>query len=592
MNSHEEMNLFIFNYLINDKTNTALLLDGEWGTGKTYYIKNVLIPFIEEKKKQVVYVSLYGIENTESLSKTIFTESRLKAMNSTAGTVISSTAKTVIRGISSYFGVDLNGGVKEWRKLIKFANLKNKLLIIDDLERHSPEFNIIEILGYINNLCEQDGVKVLLICDENALRTTGLSYEDSEKYKKIKEKTVGDTVKFFQNLDESIASIFKKYDLSCLGNKKKLVEVLKTISNEKGINCFNLRSFSRACQKMLCILIHIKKLQNNDDETFLEFLKVSFFGLIAFYLRLSKDSSLRYPPNCGISSSELGTSCYPLYRYIYDYCIYQTFNDGEFKQALSLFLKQKQGQENNEVISIIKSYYLVEDKELENALKKLKNLIVNGSINCENFTGIATYLIAIKCYFGYEIDDILELMVNKAENGEDSQELLDSLDSYSGYYLEGDCINDFNDFKNKLKEAILNKKCIFKNHSINADNLSQTISNILKNKEKWMISKEGFFAYVNFQGFLEFIQESECKAICLHDIRNMFSSLYTRTSDIANYCSKDIEPLKKFKNGIKQLYEENNLCGKAKKLQLSWLLQNLDGILALLTKGGDNHERI
>ena len=71
MNSYEEMNLFIFNYLINDKTNTALLLDGEWGTGKTYYIKNVLIPFIEEKKKQVVYVSLYGIENTESLSKTI-----------------------------------------------------------------------------------------------------------------------------------------------------------------------------------------------------------------------------------------------------------------------------------------------------------------------------------------------------------------------------------------------------------------------------------------------------------------------------------------------------------------------------------------
>ena len=186
MNSHKEMNSFIFDYLMNDKTNTALLFDGEWGTGKTYYIKNVLIPFIEEKKKQVVYVSLYGIENTESLSKTIFTESRLKAMNSTAGTVISSTAKTVIRGISSYFGVDLNGGVKEWRKLAKFANLKNKLLIIDDLERHSPEFNIIEILGYINNLCEQDGVKVLLICDENALRTTGLSDEDSKKYKKIK----------------------------------------------------------------------------------------------------------------------------------------------------------------------------------------------------------------------------------------------------------------------------------------------------------------------------------------------------------------------------------------------------------------------
>ena len=108
MNFHEELKLFVFDYLTNDKTNAALLLDGEWGTGKTYYVKNALIPFLEAKKKQVVYVSLYGVEDAESLSKNIFTESRLKAVNSTAGTIISGTAKTVIRGISSYFGVDLN----------------------------------------------------------------------------------------------------------------------------------------------------------------------------------------------------------------------------------------------------------------------------------------------------------------------------------------------------------------------------------------------------------------------------------------------------------------------------------------------------
>ena len=87
MNFHEELNSFVFDYLTNDKTNAALLLDGEWGTGKTYYIKNALIPFLEAKKKQVGYVSLYGVEGTESLSKNIFTESRLKAVNSTARTI-------------------------------------------------------------------------------------------------------------------------------------------------------------------------------------------------------------------------------------------------------------------------------------------------------------------------------------------------------------------------------------------------------------------------------------------------------------------------------------------------------------------------
>ena len=249
MSFHEELNLFVFYYLTNDKTNTALLLDGEWGTGKTYYVKNVLMPFLEGKKKQVVYVSLYGIEDAESLSKNIFTESRLKAINSTAMTIISGTAKTVIRGVSSYFGVDLNGGAREWKKLAKFANLKDKLLIIDDLERHSPKFNIIEILGYINNLCEQDGIKVLLVCDERSLGSIGLPEEELTKYKKIKEKTVGDTIKFLPNLDESIASILKNFDLSYLGDQQKLIKDLKTINNEKNINCFNLRSFSRAARK-------------------------------------------------------------------------------------------------------------------------------------------------------------------------------------------------------------------------------------------------------------------------------------------------------------------------------------------------------
>lgn len=591
MNFHEELNSFVFDYLTNDKTNAALLLDGEWGTGKTYYIKNALIPFLEAKKKQVVYVSLYGVEGTESLSKNIFTESRLKAVNSTARTIISGTAKTVIRGISSYFGVDLNGGVKEWRKLAKFANLKDKLLIIDDIERHSPRFNIVEILGYINNLCEQDDVKVLLVCDERALRTIGLPGEELEKYKKIKEKTIGDTIKFFSDLDESIVSILRKYDLSSLGNEGDFVKTLKTLNNEKDICCFNLRSFSRACQKMLSISEKLNDFQAENNDTFTEFIKASFFGLVAFYLRLSKDSSLSYSPSFGISSSELGTSRYPLYKYIYDYCIYQVFDVSSFKQAFSLFLKQRQSQENNEVISVVQSYYLVNDNDLKNGLKKLNDLIHNGSIACESFTSIATYLIAIKHYFGYEIHNILEAMVERVQRERFSQELLDSLDSFSGYYLdEKDCINDFNVFKNELKQAILSTDATSKNNHLNAESHSQFIDNIYKNKDRWMISKEGFSAYVNFQEFLEFVRKPECDARCLDEIRGLFLSLYSGIANIADFCSKDIEPIRTLKNGIIEFQKQNHLGGKAKELQLRWFSQNLENILLRLGEGGDEHE--
>lgn len=68
--------------------------------------------------------------------------------------------------------------------------MKDKLLIVDDLERHDSSFEVTEILGYINNLCENDGVKVLLVGDENSLfgLNDGEKVADTNKYKLIKEK--------------------------------------------------------------------------------------------------------------------------------------------------------------------------------------------------------------------------------------------------------------------------------------------------------------------------------------------------------------------------------------------------------------------
>ena len=49
---------FIENYLINDKTKSAIMLIGGWGTGKSYYIQNVLKPYLEGKQKDCIIVSL------------------------------------------------------------------------------------------------------------------------------------------------------------------------------------------------------------------------------------------------------------------------------------------------------------------------------------------------------------------------------------------------------------------------------------------------------------------------------------------------------------------------------------------------------
>ena len=66
------------------------------------------------------------------------------------------------------------------QKLYKSIDLSGKLIIIEDLERSG--IDILEILGYVNNLVEQDGVKVLLVAKEDELiQYEPISEETQEK---------------------------------------------------------------------------------------------------------------------------------------------------------------------------------------------------------------------------------------------------------------------------------------------------------------------------------------------------------------------------------------------------------------------------
>ena len=67
------------NYVRDESTKYALLIDGVWGSGKTYLYENYLADAIDSVEigkdghKQNVYISLYGISNIDLLSKQLIT---------------------------------------------------------------------------------------------------------------------------------------------------------------------------------------------------------------------------------------------------------------------------------------------------------------------------------------------------------------------------------------------------------------------------------------------------------------------------------------------------------------------------------------
>ena len=74
-------------YVNNDKAKYAVLLDGTWGSGKTYLYETILrdtlakLEYGKNEGKGNVYISLYGISTVEQLSKELIINYFLEEIN-------------------------------------------------------------------------------------------------------------------------------------------------------------------------------------------------------------------------------------------------------------------------------------------------------------------------------------------------------------------------------------------------------------------------------------------------------------------------------------------------------------------------------
>ena len=59
-------------YIQEEKSDYAVMLNGPWGCGKTYFVKNELIDYLQDEfNRDVVYISLFGINNLDELYNSI-----------------------------------------------------------------------------------------------------------------------------------------------------------------------------------------------------------------------------------------------------------------------------------------------------------------------------------------------------------------------------------------------------------------------------------------------------------------------------------------------------------------------------------------
>jgi predicted GTPase len=85
------------------------------------------------------------------------------------------------------------------------------LICIDDIDRKAKELDLIEVFGFVNNLVENFGAKIILIANEDELRKE--IDVDRDNYSLLREKVIGISVSFSANVDDIYDEIIKtKYE--------------------------------------------------------------------------------------------------------------------------------------------------------------------------------------------------------------------------------------------------------------------------------------------------------------------------------------------------------------------------------------------
>ena len=180
-------------YLKAESPEYAIMINGEWGSGKTYYIRNQILQDManEEEEAQplkILYASANGVKSIEELMFQIKWEKlsgHLKTMRHVGkwGEVILKNlpvgliANSIVPGTGEFiskFKSFLGGMINDTKSKISFQDLVNfdndDIIIIDDLERVHNDCDLIGLLGEINTaFVEHNRVKTILVCDEGQL---------------------------------------------------------------------------------------------------------------------------------------------------------------------------------------------------------------------------------------------------------------------------------------------------------------------------------------------------------------------------------------------------------------------------------------
>lgn len=224
------------NISLNNGEKNIILIDGNWGIGKTFTYKK----YLEENSLKEIYISLFNLDKLEDIDKKLISSYMINHINR------NSIATKTVSKISNYFNIEafdkllenkVGFSISDVTNLLQIESLEfddNIVLCFDDLERIGDKVEFKSLLGKIEQLHTK--IDMIVLCN-----TKKLSKENQSIFDEYKEKVIDYTLtldsfdsdfleKFINKVnlnDESkkiLLGIFKEYGKN---NLRYLIKVMK-----------------------------------------------------------------------------------------------------------------------------------------------------------------------------------------------------------------------------------------------------------------------------------------------------------------------------------------------------------------------------
>ena len=655
---NDEIISVLKDYLTDNRYKQAILIDGGWGHGKTFFIKEKVLPTLNQTKendipsmyfhatkgyylknelklpRQTYYVSLYDVQSTTEITNKIylalfeqFFEKRFGAGKSIINK-LNLFSKLLDIGLNTlnqtnYLGFKINR--KDLPSIKDILKLNDIALILDDIER--CKLNINELLGFINNLIEHNNIKVILVANEEEIshissldnlpqkynvslkmmsndtnkdnsstidikslkEKTKELFPSNEFYKKIREKTIGFTIKYEASLQNIFKEVIDKYTTIPEVNTLYLKYQQEIISLFEEYVHFNIRtlifsiiSYEKIFHIINTINFDLKYLNKQKQDI------LKYTVLISIQLKTNnfKDYWEQYDDDIHLISININKRPILGYKFVDKFLNDRYLDEQYIKNVLLSYMQEQKStddelahKENLSLKKLSNWLDLDTDEEVDKLLKVLKEELKNETYPPTEFKFIIEALISLKTAgFLIDIESYTKYMVQQLKHTTLKHDI------NIGIYSDNkDFINEYTKLIEPFKEILQEKK----------ENYIQKDFTFLNNEKPWdksFIEKctehklnfyfyKKFFYYIDVLIFIEKLTNAK-----LSNINNLLSGIRVvyGFENIQDFFRADIVNIERILSDIKDI--PPNKEQKLKMIAINNVSAHLSNYLERLRK--------